>query len=274
MQEIKLKLANGLNLAGITWGDETNPPLLALHGWLDNAASFTPMANLLSKKYYVVALDLPGHGLSDHLPASCHYHFIDTVNIGLQATQALGWKTFSLLGHSMGAGIASLMAGTFPKKIAQLMLIEGLGPLTDECHNAAKRLETYLRYQQRSSLVRGYSSLQQAIDKRVKNNDLSLPAATLLVKRAIIEQQGQFIWRHDQRLLFPSATRLSEAQVHSFLQRITAPSLLILGSGGLAFPETLLKQRMQCIPTLTTHTLEGNHHLHMENPKVGEYCIR
>lgn len=55
---------NGLNLCGLSWGTPDLPPLLMLHGWLDNAASFALLAPLM-KGYYVVAIDLTGHGKSD-----------------------------------------------------------------------------------------------------------------------------------------------------------------------------------------------------------------
>ena len=36
-----------LTLAAVEWGDACAPPLLALHGWLDNAGSFATLAPLL-----------------------------------------------------------------------------------------------------------------------------------------------------------------------------------------------------------------------------------
>ena len=38
---------HGLRLAGLAWGDPASPPVLCLHGWLDNAASFDALASLL-----------------------------------------------------------------------------------------------------------------------------------------------------------------------------------------------------------------------------------
>ena len=38
---------HGLRLAGLAWGDPASPPVLCLHGWLDNAASFDALAPLL-----------------------------------------------------------------------------------------------------------------------------------------------------------------------------------------------------------------------------------
>ena len=67
-RELTLDLPH-LRLAARAWGDPSLPPLLALHGWLDNAASFDRLAPLLCEHFHIVALDLPGHGRSGHRPA-------------------------------------------------------------------------------------------------------------------------------------------------------------------------------------------------------------
>ena len=53
----------GLRVAAIEWGADGARPVLALHGWLDNAASFARLATLLDR-LHLVAIDLPGHGRS------------------------------------------------------------------------------------------------------------------------------------------------------------------------------------------------------------------
>jgi pimeloyl-ACP methyl ester carboxylesterase len=120
-------------LAALQWGDPGAPPLLALHGWLDNAASFAPLAPLLAAHRRVIALDLPGHGHSAHLPKGVHrYNNLDQVDPILDFADALKLERFDLLGHSLGAGIASLAAAAAPARIGKLLLIEGLGPLADD----------------------------------------------------------------------------------------------------------------------------------------------
>ena len=64
LAEIRLPGGRG-GLAALRGGDPQGPKLLALHGWLDNAASFAPMAAHLAA-FDLVALDLPGHGASSH----------------------------------------------------------------------------------------------------------------------------------------------------------------------------------------------------------------
>ncbi|MED5315238.1 MAG: alpha/beta fold hydrolase, partial [Pseudomonadota bacterium] len=70
--------ADGLTYAGLEWGDPDGYPILALHGWLDNALSFSVIAPFLSE-YRLIALDLSGQGLSDHRSPDATYHIWDDV---------------------------------------------------------------------------------------------------------------------------------------------------------------------------------------------------
>src|SRR5690606_2312769 len=110
-------------LAGLAFGPRDGRPVLALHGWLDNAATFVPLAPLLPE-LRIYALDLPGHGRSSHRPPGARYHYVDWVGDVIEAADALGLDRFALLGHSMGAGISILTAGTFPERVERLALIE------------------------------------------------------------------------------------------------------------------------------------------------------
>ena len=115
----------GQTLAALSWDGE-GEPVLALHGWLDNAASYIPLASQWQRP--MVALDFSGHGHSDHRPDGVVTHLVDHVRDVLAVADQLGWQRFTLVGHSMGAGIACLFAAAFPERISRLVLIEGLGP--------------------------------------------------------------------------------------------------------------------------------------------------
>ena len=118
---------NGLKLCGLCWGNPRQAPLLMLHGWLDNAASFRMLAPLL-RDFYVVALDLTGHGRSDRRSDDASYQIWDDLPEILGIVQQLGWSRFDLLGHSRGAIIAGLLASAFPERIKQLILLDAISP--------------------------------------------------------------------------------------------------------------------------------------------------
>ena len=112
MREFHLDIPIG-RIAGLrNHGD--GPRVLALHGWLDNAASFIPLAQHLHG-IDLVAIDQPGHGRSAHLPPGTDYSFVGALNAVLDVADALGWDRFALLGHSMGAGIGSILAASLPR---------------------------------------------------------------------------------------------------------------------------------------------------------------
>lgn len=59
---------------GKWWGPWDQQPIVAIHGWQDNAATFDRLIELLPSNVAVLAIDLPGHGLSSHLPTGLHYY--------------------------------------------------------------------------------------------------------------------------------------------------------------------------------------------------------
>ena len=140
MREIAVDTARG-TLAALRGGQADGPKLLCLHGWLDNAASFQPLAPHLAA-FDWVALDLPGHGGSAHRPPGCDYAFADWLHDVLDALDSLGWHQADLLGHSMGGAIASFVAAAAPSRVRRLALVEALGPVAGGAKGFPAALQT------------------------------------------------------------------------------------------------------------------------------------
>lgn len=266
-EELHLELPGG-KLAALAWGPPDGQPVLALHGWLDNAHSFLPLAGHLSG-LRVVALDLPGHGLSEHRPPGAAYHFVDWVVDAVGAADALGWERFALLGHSMGAGVASLVAGTVPARVSHLALIEGLGPLSVPPEEAPARLaQSIVRSRRRSRRPARLHPDREAAAERLRaaSPGLAEEAARLLVERGTKEVAGGVLWRADPRLRALSPMRMTEEHVHAFLRAVRCPTLLLRAREGYAFDQKLLLGRLECLRAPEVHELSGGHHVHMEDP--------
>ena len=266
-REITLQ-AGPLRLAARVWGEEGARPLLALHGWLDNAASFDALAGALNG-VQLVALDLAGHGLSEHRPAGSAYHFVDNVLDVLAAADALGWERFTLLGHSLGAAVASFTAAAAGGRIEQLLLIEGLGPLTGDPVEEPERLHRYLRQHASLGIKRSrlYPSLEAAAAQRANNTDLTQEAALCLARRGTQKgDENGFYWRHDPRLTFTSPHYYTEEQVLAMLKAIDVPAGLVMAEEGLLQQRRTTAGRCTAIAQLKVVRLPGGHHLHMENP--------
>ncbi|ACE82947.1 alpha/beta fold hydrolase [Cellvibrio japonicus] len=258
--------ANGLSFAIQEWGQVGQLPVLALHGWLDNSASFARIAALLPD-IHLVAVDMAGHGLSDHRPGVGLYNFWDDIQDILALADVLEWQEFVILGHSRGAIIGALAAVAFPERIKALALIEGLMPEPVKAENAPEQLASALKnlkeLAQKQHTV--YPDLETAIKARERGLfPLSYHASSLLTRRGVVPVEGGLSWTSDSRLLAPSAIRLTKEHVDAFLKKLTMPLCLVLATRGLPqlYPNYL--ELLGHYSHIKYHLLEGGHHLHLE----------
>ncbi|MBA2655756.1 MAG: alpha/beta hydrolase [Tatlockia sp.] len=265
----------GFNIAYKSWGNPELPPMIALHGWLDNANSFDLLAPYLEQRFHFIAIDLPGHGHSSHLPQGCHYNFYEGIFTVLEVIKALNFKLIHLLGHSMGACLASLIAGVAPEQILSLVLIEGLGPFSNPETSAREQLANYadkiakVRHKQ----PKPYSSIEQATLARTQRGYLAEELVAIIAKRGLQEKEQAFYWRHDRKLLISSPLTMTEGQVLSCLQGINAKCCLIWASQGFEFNEQLVAKRIEAVKSLQLFELDGGHHIHMEQPAALFECL-
>lgn len=268
-RELELALPH-LRLAAQAWGDASLPRLLALHGWLDNAATFERLAPLLCDKFHIVAIDLPGHGRSGHRPDGVRYHYVDYLDDVLAAADALGWSRFGLLGHSLGGAVASVLAAARPERIERLFLIEALGPISGDPAQALDQMRRAL--DQRAALddksLRVFADAAAAERARAQANGLSADAARRLVARGIRAVEGGFVWSSDPRLTLASPSRFVEAQVLAVLDGIRAPTVLVLAEPAPPFLDpAMIGARIRRVHGIEVVRLTGHHHLHLEDPE-------
>ena len=264
--EISLACARG-TLTALRSGNSDGPKLLALHGWLDNAASFLPLSAHLAE-FDLVALDLPGHGGSAHRLPGYDYVFVDWIHDVLDALDALGWSRANLLGHSMGGAIASMVAASAPERVDKLALIEALGPIHGIAEEAGTRLRQAVKA--RRALDSGRSTrviadLETAVDLRLAASNMSRDAARLIVARNLRPVAGGFVWRSDPRLTLPTHVRTDESFIRSWLRAIEAPTLVIAADPAPPyFTPELRAERVATLSDGRAMEISGGHHLHME----------
>ena len=242
-------------------------PVMALHGWLDNAGSFTGLADHLAG-INLVAVDFPGHGLSRARPEGARYYFDDYVFDVLTIADALGWKQFHLLGHSLGGAVASLVGAAAPDRVVSMTLIEGLGPISAPADRTASGWRKAVKAS-RLRTRKVHVNREAAVSARASNSDLTVAEAGILAERGLKSDDGGFRWSHDQRLTWPSTHRYTEAQVLDLLKAIKAPVLNIYSdppSGIL--PARILERRLGALGQRRLFSHPGGHHLHMQHPAV------
>ncbi|MGD2167189.1 MAG: alpha/beta hydrolase [Gammaproteobacteria bacterium] len=265
----------GLSLAAREWGTAGELPVIALHGWLDNAGSFDLLAPQLSG-VHLIALDCAGHGLSGHRSPDATYNVWQDVPDVFAVASRLGWDRFTLLGHSRGAAIASLAAGTFPERITSLVLIDGGIPLPGEPSEGPQRfaMSVAARDKQRADRGRVFPTREDAIRERSRGfTETTFAAAEILARRSLRETEGGFSWFVDQRLKGESELRLSRDQISAFMRAITAPTLALLASRSPLTKRDGFQSLLRDIPDIELLEIEGGHHFHLENA-VDEIAAR
>lgn len=276
MRECVLETAIG-PVHGLRQGEEGQPRVLALHGWLDNAASFLPLAAYLPG-LDLVAIDLPGHGRSAHLPPGVDYAIPTAMHAVLDVADALGWERFGLLGHSMGAGIASLLAAACPERVQRLVAIEALGALPETVENTVTRLRDALAAARRPAgrRLRMFTELETPVRARAlsRTGRIEPEAARLLVARGLREVRDEagrsgWEWSSDPRLMQPTPVRMTEPQVRALIAGIECPTRVIHADPAQPYlPEPRRSEHAALLARGERIVLPGGHHLHMEQPAV------
>ncbi len=255
---------DGLTLKAQQWGDPDGEPVLALHGWLDNSASFYRLAPLL-KGLNIIALDMAGHGFSDHRPGRRPYNIWEDVSEIISVVDQLDWDTFSMLGHSRGAIMSMLTAGAFPERVKRIGLIEGMWPPAVSAADSPQQLAQSIRDSLRVRKTKVYESIDDLITARMNGRfPLSEASANALTKRGYKKTDGGYTWSTDASLMNASAFKLTEEHIQAFIKRITMPVQLIATGERLDAKTTILPEFLEHFKACELIELKGTHHLHME----------
>lgn len=257
--------------------------LLALHGWLDNANSFDALVPLLPAGLEVLALDLAGHGLSDHLPAGARYDAMTQLVHLREATQRLGWTDFVLLAHSLGALVANYYAALYPQAVRALVVLDYLVPFHAEGRLATWRAENRLMRRQergRGRARRVYSeaeALARLVKARKGGDGKQLPnvdeaAARILLPRAARRVDGGLVWRHDEKARTRySMLHGSDNWMH-VVSHVTCPVLVVRADDGLCqqpddLYEPVLAAYRRSARVFRYERVAGAHHVHLTHPE-------
>ncbi|AYC33372.1 alpha/beta fold hydrolase [Pseudomonas cavernae] len=265
VEEVRLSLPH-IELAAHIYGPADGLPVIAVHGWMDNLMSF---ARLVPKLHglRIVAVDLAGHGHSEHRPPGAHYSVWENVYDILQVAEQFGWERFSLLGHSMGAIVSTLIAGTMPHRVERLALIDAIIPHTAKPEATPEELAAAFEAQMalKNKRKRVHDSFDKAIEARMKGAvSVNREASELLAQRGVMPVPGGYIWRTDSRLMLPSPVRFTLPQALAFVHRIACPVSLVLASQGVMTKIPGSIDLLKDLPVELTE-LPGRHHLHLED---------
>jgi len=173
-----------------------------------------------------------------------------------------------IVGHSLGALIASCYSAAFPEKVDGLVQIEGYEPLSENAAICVERLRNGVisRQRIRNKPVRGYATFEQAVAQRCRVNQVTAEQIAPIVSRGIKEVDGKWLWRYDKKLKSDSLYRMSPEHTAEIMASIECPQRVILGEQGYAH---LQKNRSDFEKSrLEMFTISGGHHCHLQHPEI------
>ena len=227
-----------LKLSYWAWGDPARQPVVMQHGGRDHARSWDRIAEGLADEYYVVALDLRGHGDSQWETGG-EYSTQQGVIDFLTLVELLG-RPVNVIAHSYGGLITNLAAGSYPRLFRSIVSIEGsisgrreeLAPLAPQ--SLRKHIEVRRALDGRTP--RRYASIADAATRMSEmNTRLSPEMALHLATHGVSEVDGGYEWKFDNWGR-PGVRRddITPSEGQAFARAIECPVLLIVGdqSGG------------------------------------------
>ena len=250
---------NGLRIHTTTSGNPNNPPLFLVHGTSGSFKVFDHITERLSEDYFVVLMDLPGHGFSSEHPRDdySYYGYREAIDI---AINEFDYDQINLAGHSLGGWIAWRYAVEHPQKIGSLILIAPSGvPLGGDPYGAPEKAAAGLSLQLQSFVMENYFPrflVKRVLLRTVSNRD-TVSEATITAFWELGRLPG------NRRAL--ALSNASDREVHKVetLTLVNAPTLLIWGANDQMIPLSTSKAFLSRIATIEFMQLDGVGHMPM-----------
>lgn len=270
------------NVAGVWWGRQDVRPILAIHGWLDNAGTFNRLIPLLPDHVGYLAIDLPGHGRSAHFPRGQYYSTIDFLRTIETLRLKMKWDQVSLLAHSMGSQLSYYYSALKPENVDMFAGIDVLKPLVRDTkriiNDNIKQIDQIQIDDERrlSSKEPPSYSMDELVERLAKGTHNSVPAefARHLLDRAVSPSavhKDKFYFHRDGRMKLMNYSVSFHQLTLELAKRIVAPHFFVKANQAPYYEDVkyfdeaveLLKQSN---PNFWFRRAEGGHHIHLTEP--------
>lgn len=248
MVHTHLRLRTGVTLPAVMQGDGATP-LLFLHGYSDSHRSMAPLLAQLPEHVRAIAITQRGHGDADK-PAG-GYGLDVLAEDAAAVLDALNAPRAIVVGHSMGAAVATLLAAAQPERIAGLVL---MGAFAD------------FRKPEVEGLVAEIAKLAEPVDhgfvEAFQASTLSEPVSEAFFAMVVAESL-----KLPARIWQALSAGFMACDLPAALARVRAPTLLIWGDQDGFCARADQDAILAAIPDaqLRVHT-GANHALHWERP--------
>ncbi len=221
----------GIDYHVTEWGEPDSRLLVFLHGWGDAGSTFQFVVDELKQDWFVIAPDWRGFGES-RVEAQ-NYWFPDYL-ADLDAILQIYSPNAAvrLVGHSMGANVASLYAGVMPERVAALVNIEGFGLPDSDPADAPGRYRKWIEGGRSRPTYMSYESFEELLPRIMRRSPgLSAERALFIAgKWAETQADGVVRVKADRAHKLPNAVLYRREEAVACWKKVTAPVLVVVGA--------------------------------------------
>ena len=247
-----VELPSGLRLSALVWGTAA-PEVVLIHGGAQNAHTWDTVALALGRP--LLAVDLPGHGRSDHRPAH-DYEPASMADDVAVAVEALAPRAAAVVGMSLGGLTAICLAAQHPHLVRRLGIVD-VTPGTDRA-----KAEPIIAF---VDGPKHFDSFEAILARTVEHNPTRSESS---LRRGVLHNahemsDGRWRWNYDwlrgtdapeQR------TRTSFEQLWEKVSEITAPTALWQGGAWSVVDDDDVAEWMRRLPATEHVVVDGAGH--------------
>ena len=267
----KFVKANDMKFHYLEWGDTSNPVIVMLHGFAQQAHSWDFVALAFADRYRVIAIDQRGHGDSDW--AKDGDYTPETQQIDIQGiVEELKLDEFILMGLSMGGRNSFTYAANNPEKVKALIIVDA-GP--ENVRAGTQNIRNFV--EQEDEL----DSIDAFVERVIKYNPRRDP---IQIRGSIVNNlkqlpTGKWTWKYDK--LLRSAGRMGRKQepevtdrLWKYVESLSCPTLVVKGDRSDVIAAGTADQMHKRIPGGKIAIVENAGHLVMgDNPSGFERAV-
>lgn len=246
-------------------------PLILIHGYGAGSWVWEKQVEILSRNYRVHALDLIGHGFSDR--PRMEYTPETYILFLRNFMEGLGIERATLVGNSMGGGIAWAVAALFPERVKKLILIDCTPPdVLNQVQNESFRTLAVVK----NIPLLPYLVIATRNRNSIKRILLECVADAKLITPKVLNRQYQLsrITGTTWALYSTLKNARETSGMIDLLARIHHPTLLIWGERDLIFPLAVGESLHQAIKGSKFQIIEKSGHIPMwETPEEVNQAI-
>ncbi|MGQ0502388.1 MAG: alpha/beta fold hydrolase [Panacagrimonas sp.] len=271
---------NGLRYHVRRWGPDDAPKLFMAHGWMDVSATFEPVARRLAPQFQVLMPDWRGFGETERAPGG--YWFPDYVSdLDIIIDHYAPGAAVFLAGHSMGAQVVSLYAGSRPQRVSRLAILDGLFLPDGSLEQVPQRYAKWLDHLRALPPAPSYDSFAELARRVLKRHPGLDAARSEFITRCWGRQDadGRVRLRSDPRHLLEAPRPYRQDEASALWSAVTAQTRFIDG-GASGFRNGLpAEERDRRRAHFRHHSVtvipDAGHMLHFDVPeRLAEELLR